>query len=807
MRLGISNNSFDPSSTKPQRGAWYTKFLLKDSLVYAAALCVSLFAAIAIGLLQHQSTLHRESQLTLEQIRCAALELDENQQAALSHPENLSKMAEHQNLMMQLSQNLVNKYSALSSNAVETKMLRRSYYHYAHGLNSVFSSLQRGDTFGAHVLSETVASLRFRTLMQAINNANVVSDDAAERSNLFATIGTGVGLIGSAVAISFLFSLFSRTQRDFAALSFEADQRALRKSEQRFRSLVSNASDIILILDRGGKISYLSPAGEQLWQDMWFDLSQSSVFDVTCEEDRDRLRELLWAVSGNSGEIVTDEIRLLKCPTDLRHFEVILNNCSSVPGIEGVVMTCHDISERRTLLEQLSFQAYHDSLTGLPNRLLFMHRLERAVNRAERSHGLTGILFLDLDNFKIINDSLGHQIGDQLLIAVAERLQSCVREKDTVARLGGDEFTIVMENVHSNQDVLLAVERIRARLAEPVEIDGRQVVADISIGIVISEGGQDQPQDLMKNADTAMYQAKIAGKGQYVVFDRSMKHLAIERLDMETDMRRAIEKGEFRVHFQPILRISDGSVAELEALVRWEHPTRGMISPAMFIPLAEETGLIVPLGTWVMRESCRQLVRWHEEFPALKSMGISVNLSGRQLVDSGLVDSVQRVIRETGLDSRLIKLEITESIMMQDIPLTILRLRELYELGVRLAVDDFGTGYSSLCYLNDFPVDTLKIDRAFVQRLGQQPEDQAIVEAIITLGKNLSMHVTSEGIETDEQLQILRDLQCDLGQGFLFSKPLDVLRMDKYLASAASEIEEQSPNRRGSDTRKLLRAA
>lgn len=435
---------------------------------------------------------------------------------------------------------------------------------------------------------------------------------------------------------------------------------------------------------------------------------------------------------------------------------------------------------------QLAHDAFHDALTGLPNRVLFADRLERALLRARASnYKAVAVLFLDLDNFKIINDSLGHAAGDRLLITVAERLQTCIRPGDTVARLGGDEFTILLEDVRDVDEVALVADRITQVLGLPVRIYEREVFTAASVGVAISENWDVAPEVLLRDADTAMYQAKAAGKGHYVVFERSMNDRILERLELEADLRRAVENREFRLYYQPIVDLDTGAMRGVEALVRWNHPKRGWIPPGKFIYIAEETGLIVPLGRWVLEEACRQANIWHTRYPDDKPLVISVNLSARQLQEGSLVDEVARVLAVSALSADHLELEITESVMMIDAEATIARLRALKALGVRLAVDDFGTGYSSMAYLSKFPLDTLKIDRSFVETLGPQDEKRAIVRAILTLAKTLNLSVTSEGIETPEQLEQLREMGSNRGQGFYFAHPLTPEMVNGLLGLAA----------------------
>ena len=432
-----------------------------------------------------------------------------------------------------------------------------------------------------------------------------------------------------------------------------------------------------------------------------------------------------------------------------------------------------DITERKLAEEKLHHVAFHDALTGLPNRLLFTEHLQLAVERALKSEDqLFAVLFLDVDRFKNINDSLGHTRGDELLINIARRLDTCVRPQDSVARFGGDEFAILLNDIKHTTEAIRVVERIQRELMLPLRLGGHEVFTSASIGIALSAMSYSKAEDILRDADTAMYRAKSEGKGRYEVFDKVMHARAMSLLQLENDLRRAIERKEFVVHYQPIINLENDTLSGFEALVRWQHPERGMVSPAEFIPLAEETDLIVPLGQWVLRESCRQVVEWQKKSPEAAALSISVNLSGKQMRQPDLVDQVQQVLNETGLDPRRLRLEITESVVMENAEMATSMLRQLRSLDVNLSIDDFGTGYSSLSYLHRFPVNVLKIDRSFVGGMDDSTENGEIVRTILTLAHNLGMQVVAEGVETEEQLTKLKSLQCEYGQGYLFAKPL-----------------------------------
>ncbi len=443
-----------------------------------------------------------------------------------------------------------------------------------------------------------------------------------------------------------------------------------------------------------------------------------------------------------------------------------------------------DITERKQAEEQLQHNAFYDVLTDLPNRALFMDRLEHAIFRAKRCEDdLFAVLFLDLDRFKNVNDSLGHIVGDKMLIAIAKRLEANVRTGDTVARLGGDEFAILLEDIKSVSEAIYIAERIHKGLTLPLNLDGHEVFTTASIGIALSSAGYEQPVDILRDADIAMYRAKALGKARHEVFDKNMHDSAVALLQLETDLRRAIERQEFILHYQPVVSFKTNQITSFEALIRWQHPERGLVSPLEFIPVAEETGLITLIGWWVLREACRQLRLWQIEFSTLAPLSISVNLSGKQFSQPNLVEQIAEILQETNLDASSLKLEITESAIMENVEEASAMLGQLRKLGIELYMDDFGTGYSSLSYLRRFPIDTLKIDRSFVSQMTVDNEHIEIVRTIVMLAHNLSMNVIAEGVETAEQLTQLKSLQCEYGQGYFFSKPVDAQQARSLIAA------------------------
>jgi len=427
--------------------------------------------------------------------------------------------------------------------------------------------------------------------------------------------------------------------------------------------------------------------------------------------------------------------------------------------------------------------AFHDALTNLPNRALLAENLKFVMERAKQSEDYQfAVLFLDLDRFKNVNDSLGHTIGDQLLIAMARRLESCIREVDMIARLGGDEFAILLDGIPNSAEATNMAKRIQEKLDSPFNLSGHEVFTTTSIGIALSSTGYDYPENMLRDADTAMYRAKAQGKACYEVFDKGMHARAVYLLQMENDLRRALDREELRVNYQPIVSLENGQLAGFEALIRWQHPERGFISPVDFISLAEDTGMIAPIGLWILKRACHQLAKWQWVSPAHRQLFMSVNLSGKQVAEPDLVGQIQQILEETHLDPRHLKLEITESVVMENAELAAQFFKRLKALGVQLSIDDFGTGYSSLGYLHRFPLDTLKIDRSFVGRIGEAAENIEIVRTIVSLADNMGMEVVAEGIETLGQLAQLKKLNCQYGQGYLFARPADAASIDAWIS-------------------------
>ena len=557
-----------------------------------------------------------------------------------------------------------------------------------------------------------------------------------------------------------------------------------RQSEARFRSLVAHSSDLITVLDADGIVTYQSPSSERLLGYSAAEVEGSRFDRLLVESDRPLLAQLIAADGLGGSEAHTIECSVLHRDGATLRFEVQHTDLLHDEHVRGIVLNSRDISERKAFEEQLAPQAFHDPVTKLANRALFSDRVEHALMRAQRGMPEIAVMFIDLDDFKTVNDSLGHAAGDEVLQEVGRRLKIAVRPTDTVARFGGDEFAVLLDGVKGSADAADAAARILRALDLPVEIGGKNVFPRASVGICLVGEDLETPEaaELLRNADVAMYMAKRDSKGSYRVFEPTMHERVVERLELRSDLQHALALDQLELHYQPVVRLAGREILGVEALLRWVHPKRGTIPPNQFIPVAEETGLIIPIGRWVLETACREGVRLQEQFPRENLLTISVNLSVRQLQSESLVSDVRRALELTGLPPSALVLEITESLMLADTEFGMQQLNELKSLGIRLAMDDFGTGYSSLSYLSRFPVDILKMDRSFVSG----DENEALTSAIIALGASLSLDVVAEGIELDEQASSLEALGCEIGQGFLFARPMTSEALVDFLSIAGA---------------------
>jgi diguanylate cyclase (GGDEF)-like protein/PAS domain S-box-containing protein len=553
-------------------------------------------------------------------------------------------------------------------------------------------------------------------------------------------------------------------------------EQALQESEERYALALRGANDGLWDWNLQTDEVYYSARWKSMlgYDDAEIDNRPTAWLDRVHEEDIGRVKAAIAAHRQDRSPHFEDEHRILGKDGEYRW---VLARGIAERDADGkpyrIAGSLTDISKRKQVEEQLAQEALYDPLTGLPNRAFLTDLLKRSFRHTKRRKDYRfAVLFVDLDRFKVVNDSLGHAAGDQLLVEVARRLQDCLRPGDVVARLGGDEFCVLLDDLKDSSDTTRVAERIQMGLKVPVELDNRQVFITASIGIAVSEEGLDGPEHLLRHADTAMYRAKARGKARYEIFDKAMHERAVAMLQLESDIREAVEKKQFRLVYQPVVTIESGKISGFEALVRWEHPERGTISPAAFVPLAEETGLIVSLGNWILVEACQQMATWVEQFPTRPSVTMSVNLSHIQLRQPDFVDRVEQAIRDSGLAPERLKLEVAELVLMDEPEANIQVIHRLRDLGVRVQMDDFGTGSSSLSYLNRFRVDTLKIDRSFISRVGAPGEKAAMVQAMITLARELGIRVIAEGVETKQQSEKLITLNCEQAQGYLYSQPL-----------------------------------
>ncbi|MEA2490318.1 MAG: hypothetical protein QOH21_2110 [Acidobacteriota bacterium] len=557
-------------------------------------------------------------------------------------------------------------------------------------------------------------------------------------------------------------------------------EEALRDSERRFRALIEHSSDILTVLDAGGRILYESPSVERLLGHTAGELKGAALEEHVHPEDRHALAAAL-AQSDGASTPVTAEFRMRTRDGEWRSLEASVSNLLGNAEVSGIVLNSRDITGRKQDEEMIRHLAYFDALTGLPNRMLFDDRLTQALAHSRRrgARGLA-IMSLDLDRFKTINETLGHGAGDELLRTAASRLTAVLRAEDTVARLGGDEFLFLLPEIGDVEDAARVARKILTELDTALSVHGHELHVTASVGIAMFPLDGDDAETLVRNADTALSRAKEQGGNRYQLYAPAMNAIAFRRLVLENSLRRGIEREELRLHYQPLVSLQDGTFVGVEALVRWQHPELGLVSPAEFIPLAEETGLILPLTHWVLRTACRQMKEWQDA--GLELMTMSVNVSAKRFGAANLPVAVAEALAAAGLDGRHLCLELTESVMMENVEETIATLLELKKLHVKISIDDFGTGYSSLSYLKRLPIDTLKIDQSFVRNTPADADDAAIATLIITMAHNLNLSVVAEGVETEEQMHALRAQQCDVMQGYLVSRPVPGAEITKMLS-------------------------
>ncbi len=596
-------------------------------------------------------------------------------------------------------------------------------------------------------------------------------------------------------ALVLLFDIYTvHQQRELQRI-----RRHLAERERLFQLITENAADMIAVIDCDGRRLYNSPAYQNILGYGPEELAGTSSMDQIHPDDRARVLEAAEKAR-NTGRGERLEYRIRHKDGSWRFIESTASAIRSREGeTEGLVIVNRDITQRKRAEEKLDHLSFHDGLTNLPNRALFLDRLQRAITQSRRHMDFRfAVLFIDIDEFKVFNDSLGHAAGDALLIQIAQRLNACLRGADTIARSqpgdtsdplggestlarpGGDEFTVLLEELHDPSDAIRIAERIQQRLAAPFDLNGHEIVLTVSIGVAFSGNAEAEAQDVLGDAEIAMYRAKSTGKSRCEVFDHAMHAGAIKRLQLETDLRKAIELNQLRVYYQPIVSLDNGQIVGFEALSRWQRP-EGLVMPGEFIAVADETGLILPINRQLLYDACRQLRAWQTLFPSDPPLTLNVNITPKQFAQPELASQIGKTLQETGLDPRCVNLEITETIAMADAVRSAVVLSELKALGVHLDIDDFGTGYSSLSRLQGFPVDTLKIDRAFISRIDTDLATHEIVRVIVMLAHGLRLKVVAEGVETQAQVDLLKETGCELAQGYLYSKPAVVETIEQLL--------------------------
>ena len=633
------------------------------------------------------------------------------------------------------------------------------------------------------------ASRRFRPLLGRLNRdaeAAGVHQRAVARD---ATRNARFAFVGSLACGLFALGLISiRFQRLRRRATLADELRVIeRRSEERLRALLEHSNDVVTVVDAGMLVRWQAASVLRMLGRDPSSLMGRPLTTILHPDDAALLEHCLHGSMKRSGGARVS-VRLRHADGHWRHVEIVAEDRLKDPAIEGIVLSMRDVTERKRLEDELRHQAFHDALTGLANRALFEDRLSHALARVRRSHLSLAVVFLDLDDFKTINDSLGHVRGDELLRAVAIRIQETLRPADTAARLGGDEFAVLVEVADEEDAADLVAGRIMQALSPSFEVAGRDLRVTASIGVAYSDGSHGV-EDLLRNADTAMYVAKEDGKRTIRTFEQGMHRRALDRLELSAELRQALEQKHFRLHYQPIVDLEDGNrIIGVEALVRWQHPERGLLAPGHFIELAEETGVIVPLGLWILEAACEQMCEWQRTVPHGERLNMSVNVSIRQLQEHDFAKSVEEVLRRTRLPAGTLTLEITEGLLRGDQDTILAQLEQLKALGLRIAVDDFGTGYSSLSHLRHYPIDILKIDRSFVAGLSGDAGNAELVRGIVNLGESLHLEVVVEGIEEADQARGLRKIGVRLAQGFLFSAPLPAGEVRDLLERDAAPV-------------------
>ncbi|MEA2391301.1 MAG: hypothetical protein QOK31_1410 [Solirubrobacteraceae bacterium] len=746
-------------------------------LIALAAVLSAILALIGVRVLRHEASTLRDAETLVTRVSAQAGEQSAlQQQVALQRRAGGTALARVAALDGELQQTLA---AAESLDAGATGRVPETLGRYRSQALRATRDLQSGRYTSARRRLTQDVDPRLAELHGAVATTVAGLEASAHQADHSADLALLAILV---FAIAGIGVIFWRTQRARHAAEIVAlDELALRRREDRFRAVVQNSYDVVCLVNEETTIRYQSESAQRLLGFDPTELVGIKLIRLVHPEDVSRVTYYFRRAAGQPGVSPPIEFRMRHRDGSWLSVEAVTNNLLFHDAIKGFVLNLRDISDRRELERRLKHQAFHDALTNLGNRVLFEERVAQALTVRNRRAPLA-VLFLDLDDFKMVNDSLGHAAGDQLLVTVAQRLQACLREEDTAARLGGDEFAVLIERT-SSDDAALVAQRIIETLTPSFDLDGRPVTLNASIGIALSDSPRDTSEDLLRNADVAMYAAKAKGKGRFAFYDPTMHAEVLDRLNLKADLHRALERGELAVHYQPVVELETGAVVGAESLVRWRHPHRGLIGPEEFVPLAEgDVGLILPLGRWVLRETCRQAHAWMEELGGSRPFWVSVNLSTRQVQQPDLVDEIAGALSESGLAPENLMLEVTESVFLQDAAAVVERLNEVKDLGVRIAIDDFGTGYSSLAYLQVLPIDVLKIAKPFIDGVAHGESAARLAHAIIELGRALDLDLVAEGIEQSDQLHALRSLGCAFGQGFLFSEALPAMGLGPALA-------------------------
>ncbi len=733
-------------------------------LLMVLALVIALAAWLATRQVNSQADSRRRAQLFLAQLEQEASRLRLLEERALREGSSTATdLAASDRAIGQAMAEL----ERLDPGGDAVARVSEALDEYLANAAGVFERLQLGDPEGARQWFRERSAPSFELLSEAAFLSTAFYSAQATRALRRSQLGTAGAIGAEALLIGVLSLIFERNRRATAA-RFAAERA---RSEAHFRSLVQNSADVISVLDQEGTVRYSSPAVKRVLGYSPEDRIGKSTFTLLHPDDRPTAQNALAKVLAGPGATTRLELRASHVDGSFRWIEVSAVNLLDDPNVGGVVLNYRDVTERRHLQEQLRHQALHDPLTQLANRALFKNLVEHALASVDRHQRQVAVLYIDLDGFKQVNDTLGHEAGDQLLIAVAERLRFSLRGGDAAARLGGDEFAVLLDQADESIANLVA-ERILGVLRKPVLAGGQEVRVDASLGITLSGLARRDPGELLNEADLAMYVAKSEGKGRIVLYRPGLEARVKRGLTHASDFERALERQEFTLHYQPIVSLADGRVTGVEALVRWRNPDEdSLLPPAEFLPLAEEIGFMIPLGRWVMREACHQVGMWQTAFPSDPPLVLSVNLSAGQFHDAGLVDDIVAVLGSSGLPASSLVLEVTESVLMKYGRLAAGKLGELRKLGVRLAIDNFGGNHSALSYLRELPVDIVKIDRSNVLSLGASGSDRELMQGIVALALKLNLLTVAEGVELDGQYTRLDAMGCELGQGYFFSRP------------------------------------